>query len=336
MCGSRMLGSVVVMAAVGALLGGQAQGDTFVVPLDATGPYQMYESVYFDFDLGVELSAVYDVRVDWAGGVTGGVNCYWEPFSWCFEVWLSTEDGAKVAEGPWAGEVTYPDPEPFAAVSEFSTISGSYGWGFLMDGTASGRVELAFIRYVPECPPRVFPSGFLEGASLIIDGTPVDPALIHTEPEADGTLPRIGCNAVLLTFDGQITLPAEAMPLEIVPLAGGSAVTSQFAFSVMPGGSTLCAEEIDPLPNQTWYRITPTPEFAVMPFVLDVCTLWGDVNLSRRVTTADYAAVKAHMGQITTDPCAYELWDVNCTGRVTTADYAVIKEHMGDRPPPKP
>ena len=337
MCEFRTLGSVVVVMAVGALLGGQAQGDTFVVPLDAAGPYQMYESVYFDFDLGVELSAVYDVRVDWAGGVRAGVSCDFEPFPWMFELWLPVDGGGyKVASGPEVGLATYPDPEPFAAVSTFRSIAGGYGWDFLLDGAASGWVELAFLLYFPECPPRVFPSGSLEGASLIIDGTPVDPALIHSEPEADGTLPRMGCNAILLTFDGQITLPAEAAPLEIVPLAGGPAVTDQFAFSVMPDGATLCAEEIDPLPNQTWYRLTPAPEFEVMPFVLDVCTLWGDVDLNCRVTTGDNAVVKAHMGETTADPCAYELWDVNCSGRVTTADYAVIKEHMGDRPPPKP
>jgi len=162
------------------------------------------------------------------------------------------------------------------------------------------------------------------------------PALVDSRPEMDGTLPRVGCNAILLTFDATITLPEQGAPLEVMTLPDGPDVTDHFAYSVMPEGLTLCAEEVDPLPNQTWYRIVPAAGFEVMPFELDVCTLWGDVDFSGRVTTADYGVIKAHMGENVGSPCDYEPWDLNCTGRVTTADYVIIKDHVGDRKPPKP
>jgi len=162
------------------------------------------------------------------------------------------------------------------------------------------------------------------------------PVLVDSEPEMDGTLPRVGCNAILLTFDAAIALPQQGAPLAVITLPDGPDVTDHFVYSVMPDGVTLCAEEVDPLGNQTWYRVVSAPGFDVVPFMLDVCTLWGDVNFSGRVTTADYGVVKAHMSEHTGTPCALEPWDLNCSGRVTTADYAIIKAHMGERKPPKP
>ncbi|HUW81941.1 MAG TPA: dockerin type I domain-containing protein [Phycisphaerae bacterium] len=85
------------------------------------------------------------------------------------------------------------------------------------------------------------------------------------------------------------------------------------------------------LTDQVWYQITPATGFAVAPFTLDVCTLFGDANGSGRVTTADYAEVKGHMGEYTDGRC-----DLNGSDRVTTADYNVVKDHMGDRRPAKP
>ncbi|HUW84376.1 MAG TPA: dockerin type I repeat-containing protein [Phycisphaerae bacterium] len=162
------------------------------------------------------------------------------------------------------------------------------------------------------------------------------PVWVDSEPEMDGTLPRVGCNVILLTFDAAIALPEQGAPLEVVTLPDGPDVSDHFIYSVMPDGVTLCAEEVDPLPNQTWYRVVSAPGLDVVPFMLDVCTLWGDVDFSGRVTTADYSVVKAHMGEVTSSPCQYEPWDLNCSGRVTTSDYAIIKDHMGDRKPPKP
>jgi len=157
------------------------------------------------------------------------------------------------------------------------------------------------------------------------------PALVSSEPPADGTLPKTQNNVVLLTFDGNITLPG-GDALGIVPIAGGADVGGSFTYSVEPDGVTLKAvEQGTVLSNQTWYRITPNVGFDVQAFTLDVCTLIGDTNNSGRVTTADYSPIKIDMTQHTDSRS-----DLNGSGRITTADYSVVKAHMGDRTPTKP
>ncbi|HUW84767.1 MAG TPA: GDSL-type esterase/lipase family protein [Phycisphaerae bacterium] len=162
----------------------------------------------------------------------------------------------------------------------------------------------------------------------VIDGKP---ALVSSEPPADGTLAKTAGNVVLLTFDSAISLPGGAA-LTVAPLAGGGDQGGAFAYSVEPDGATLKAvEQGSVLTNSTWYRVAPAGGFDVEPFALDLCTLIGDANDSGRVTTADYVAVKARLGEYTDDRC-----DLNGNGRVTTADYVVVKDHMGSRTPVKP
>ena len=155
------------------------------------------------------------------------------------------------------------------------------------------------------------------------------PALVASDPPADGTLAKTQNNIILLTFDDAIALPA-GPALSI--FGGGWEEGNAFTYSVEPDGATLKAAEEGPmLTDQTWYRVTPAEDFAVEPFVLDLCTLAGDANNSGRVTTADYSEVKAHMSEYTD-----ARYDLNGTGRVTTADYSVVKGHMGSRTPVKP
>jgi hypothetical protein len=117
-----------------------------------------------------------------------------------------------------------------------------------------------------------------------------------------------------------------------VPIAGGQSIGDQLEYSLEPDGVTLKAKDsLELFADQTWYRVTPTAGFAVAPFTLDLCVLWGDANNSGRVTTADYTEVKNHMSERTEDRC-----DLNGTGRVTTADYTVVKSHMNNRAPAKP
>jgi hypothetical protein len=155
--------------------------------------------------------------------------------------------------------------------------------------------------------------------------------LVLSEPPADGTLPKTQNNLILLTFSAAIALPG-GPALGIVPLGGGADQGGSFDYSVEPDGLTLKAvEQGTVLAELTWYQVTPAAGLAVQPFVLDVCTLIGDCNGTRRVTTADYSQVKAHMSEYTDARC-----DLNGSGRVTTADYSVVKTHLGDRVPPKP
>jgi len=158
-----------------------------------------------------------------------------------------------------------------------------------------------------------------------------EPALLSSEPPAEGTLPKTQSNVILLTFDNPIELPS-GPPLSVAPIGGGQDEGDWFLCSVEPDGVTLKAIEDGPvLLDRTWYRIAPTADFEVGPFTIDLCTLLGDANGSGRVTTADYVEVKAHMGEYTD-----ARYDLNGTGRVTTADYSVVKEHLGRRAPAKP
>jgi hypothetical protein len=180
-----------------------------------------------------------------------------------------------------------------------------------------------------KCPPEVMAS-----ETLAVTG-PAAPALVSSEPPAEGTLCKTQNNEVRLVFDSPITLPATGQPLAIVALGGGPDVSVLFGYQIDPddpSGSTLKAVESGvQLTNLTWYNVAPAPGFAVSPFSFDVCTLAGDADGSGRVTTADYGAVKACLGQITDERC-----DLNGSGRVTTADYSVVKDHMGGRVPTKP
>ena len=159
----------------------------------------------------------------------------------------------------------------------------------------------------------------------------LEPALLTSEPPADGTLPKTQSTLMLLTFSGTIALPG-GPALSVVPLGGGADVGASFDYSIEPDGVTLKAvEQGVVLTNQTWYQVTPAAGLDVRPFTLDVCTLIGDCNGNGRVTTADYSCVKLAMGQRD-----HVREDLNGSGRVTTADYLVVKDHMGDRAPVAP
>jgi len=156
------------------------------------------------------------------------------------------------------------------------------------------------------------------------------PALVSSDPAADGTLPKTQNNVMLLTFDSAISLPGSGPALSI--FGGGFEEGDAFTYSVEPDGVTLKAVEQGPiLTDLTWYQIAPTAAFQVDAFAFDLCTLVGDANNSGRVTTADYSQVKAHMSEYTD-----ARYDLNGSGRVTTADYSVVKANLGHRVPPKP
>ena len=158
------------------------------------------------------------------------------------------------------------------------------------------------------------------------------PALVSSEPPAEGTLPKTQNNVILLTFDAAITLPGSDPALSIVPIAGGPDEGNAFTYTVEPDGVTLKAVEQGPmLTDSTWYRVTPVAGFSVETFTVDLCTLVGDANNSARVTTADYSEVKAHMSEYTD-----ARYDLNGSGRMTTADYSVVKSNLGHRVPTKP
>jgi len=202
--------------------------------------------------------------------------------------------------------------------------------GDLHIGLGSAALGLASAVYLPDIDidgdPRPIGGGDLGADELL-------PALVFGEPPADGTLPKTQNNVVLLTFDSEISLPADEAPaLTVVPVAGGPDAGGAFAYSIEPDAVTLKAvEQGSALTNETWYRFAPAADFAVAAFAMDLCTLRGDADDSGRVTTADYSVVKSNLGEYT-DARA----DLNGNGRVTTADYSVVKSCVGTRIPIKP
>jgi len=188
-----------------------------------------------------------------------------------------------------------------------------------MDGdprVVHGRVDIGADEYTGALPPS-------------------KPALVATDAPPNGTWPKTQNNFLRLSFDMPITLPG-GDPLSIVELGDpNSDVSSAFTYQIDPedpNGQTLEASEDGAmLANQTWYRVTPVPGFDVHLFEVDVCTLIGDADGTRRVTTADYSAVKADLGERTDVRC-----DLNGSGRVTAADYSVVKAYLGDVAPAKP
>jgi len=200
--------------------------------------------------------------------------------------------------------------------------------GDLHIGLASAALGLAGPTYLPDIDidgdPRPIAGGDLGADERL-------PVLTSSEPPADGKLPKTANNVVLLTFDSEVSLPGGAPALSIVRLAGGPDQASAFAYSIEPDAVTLRAVEQGPiLADQTWYRVTPAPDFAVAGFAIDLCTLRGDADGSGRVTTADYSIIKANLSQYTDARV-----DLNGSGRVTTADYSVVKDYIGARAPIK-
>jgi len=161
--------------------------------------------------------------------------------------------------------------------------------------------------------------------------------LNSSDPPADGTLPKMQNNVILLRFVEPITLPAGAA-LSIRPIGGTPAddVGDQFTYELVEtnvADDTLKAKENGAvLTNQTWYRISPAPTLAVAPFSLDLCTLIGDASGDGIVFTTDYGYLKAKIPTVATEIRE----DLNGDGMVFVTDYGVIKGYFLDRSPPKP
>jgi hypothetical protein len=179
-------------------------------------------------------------------------------------------------------------------------------------------------------PPGTHPEHIT--ATIGIDN--IEAVALAAEPPADGTLPKTMNNVMLLSFPVAISLPVGS-PLVVTELGDPNVdVSASFDYQLDPNdASTLKATELGgQLVNQTWYHVRSAAAWQdVAPFVLDVCTLWGDCNNSGRVTTADYSCVKAALGD-RGDGRA----DLNGSARVTTADYSVVKSYLGGRVPAKP
>ncbi len=150
-----------------------ASGDTFVVPLSVTGSYSCGQSKAIEFDLGVPLLQVNSAYFVCSGSVTAGLDYWFLPYGDKFACFLNAEPHYMFAEGPTVGAFTWPSPQFFSGQYLFEPFFGSETWNFLLDGHATGWVELEGIAYLPEFPPYSFPTGYLSSASIIIDAIPL-------------------------------------------------------------------------------------------------------------------------------------------------------------------
>jgi len=146
------------------------------LPLGAEGRYDV-NSPYWqtDFELGVTFTEISHVYMDWSGTITGELTTSGRPGPGNTGP-LDAQFVAKLYElhphnyFGWAdvrgGGGTYPGPEPFDLLSEFT----DEGWSALLDGR--GSIEIWFggtarpVGFTVE-----YPSGQLDSATLVVEGT---------------------------------------------------------------------------------------------------------------------------------------------------------------------
>jgi hypothetical protein len=167
-----MRNGILLSALVGVMAwSGIARADIFEVPLPVTGTYHYLQTRDFSFDLGVRLQEVHAVRFRAEGSIlsplTGPAGGPYRPIDGAFIAALQREDMPTTAGAPSAGKDTYPDPEPFSGFGTFTEQT----WGFLLDGTAEGRVYWGAAEFTTGGASGG--QGILNSAMLIIDATPV-------------------------------------------------------------------------------------------------------------------------------------------------------------------
>ncbi len=165
---------VVVLLALPAV----CTADTFTVPLDVNELYDAGQWTPFEFDLGVALCHVSEVRFICEGTVTGGLDYQTQPFSWCFNAYLNADIARMVARGPKVGAWTYPQCDSFSADSTFAPLREAT-WDFLLDGRAAGSVGMSEVCYRPDRAPRQMPSGCITSAYLVVEATVVHPMITY-------------------------------------------------------------------------------------------------------------------------------------------------------------
>lgn len=128
----------------------------------------------YNFDLGVQFLDIQHVYMDWEGEITAGlVKSNYLPDPYPEDVGL----GAHIENPPdwrytiiWAGESTYPNPEPFDELSEF--VEGYLPLSELYDGR--GFLGVDYMEYI------ILDGYYIEDGNieltelkLVVDGTVV-------------------------------------------------------------------------------------------------------------------------------------------------------------------
>ncbi len=164
----------VLVVTVVCCIGADVRATTFTVPLP-TGTFRCNDpETSVSFDLGTRLQNVQSVMLQAQGQIMGGIDYWGRPFSWSFDYYLSDDPSPGYgwyAKTTSAGAATWPVPEALASTSSFSFLGISEAnWDFLLDGHAVTYLEFG-IGWVPETPPRSFPSGTISSAAIVIEAT---------------------------------------------------------------------------------------------------------------------------------------------------------------------
>lgn len=158
----------------------QSQAVIVELPLDAAGVYtgglDYWEA---DFDLGVTFSEISNVYIDWSGEIMAATKIDSPgdtPVPIDLDIMAGFGGDATHYAFEHAGKATYPQPEPFAEISEFM-LSGLDTWDDLLDGKGTMFIYASY----PIIPGSYVDFGYvqLDNATFIVDGTVIpEPATI--------------------------------------------------------------------------------------------------------------------------------------------------------------
>lgn len=147
--------------------------------LSCEGQYGLEQLWATEFDLGITFTEISNAYIDWSGTITAELIGADPPFpingQFVARLYESDPHDYMGAAFVRAGVATYPDPEPFDLQSSFI----NWSWSMLLDG--QGRIEIWFGGIArPEIWDTVEPpSGMLDSATLVFNGTPVpEPATV--------------------------------------------------------------------------------------------------------------------------------------------------------------
>lgn len=160
-----------------------AAAAVYTAPLTGvSGSYAWGEDRTIDVDFGTSFTSIQSFRIEWSGHINAG----WYVFNDMeFGLRSGVSRGAFYAVtdplDPWVhadtdllGVATYPDPEFFDMASAFRLFPDHFDG--LFDGKT--RLSIGISRewmmgvgdYLPE---TTYATGYLDGATLIVEGTPV-------------------------------------------------------------------------------------------------------------------------------------------------------------------
>ena len=177
----RRVTIVCVVLAVLVVVAGAAQANTYTLALSGcSGSYAPGSWRDINVDFGQTFSSIQSVSIVWSGSVTPGWFDFYDvegggyrsgPWEGSFTAWSREASPFKHAGTGGLGAPTYPGSESFSLTTAFS---GTGSWATLLDGKTTLGLEFdPLILGNPGPGTFIPPSGFISGASLVLEATPI-------------------------------------------------------------------------------------------------------------------------------------------------------------------